>query len=99
MNEMNHKLEGNALSLPGLRQRLVLGIRAAMTEHCPPVLRCAFLLFVGAGSAFAADRPNILFLFADDWGRHASAYAEIDEGDLGRRRCRPDQSVFGFQSQ
>lgn len=29
---------------------------------------------------FAADaqRPNILFLFADDWGRHASAYAKID---------------------
>lgn len=26
----------------------------------------------------AADRPNILILFADDWGRHASAYAKID---------------------
>jgi len=26
----------------------------------------------------AADRPNILFLFADDWGRHASAYAAVD---------------------
>lgn len=23
-------------------------------------------------------RPNILFLFADDWGRHAGAYAKID---------------------
>ena len=23
-------------------------------------------------------RPNILFAFADDWGRHASAYAKID---------------------
>ena len=26
----------------------------------------------------AAERPNILFAFADDWGRHASAYAKID---------------------
>ena len=25
-----------------------------------------------------AKRPNILFAFADDWGRHASAYAKID---------------------
>lgn len=24
------------------------------------------------------DRPNILFAFADDWGRYASAYAEVD---------------------
>lgn len=29
---------------------------------------------------FAADakRPNILFVFADDWGRYASAYAKLD---------------------
>ena len=26
----------------------------------------------------AEDRPNILFAFADDWGRHASAYAKTD---------------------
>ncbi|HCN77203.1 MAG TPA: sulfatase [Verrucomicrobiales bacterium] len=26
----------------------------------------------------AADRPNILFLFADDWGRYASIYAEAN---------------------
>ncbi|MPY90228.1 MAG: sulfatase-like hydrolase/transferase [Luteitalea sp.] len=25
-----------------------------------------------------AERPNILFAFADDWGRHASIYAEVD---------------------
>jgi len=29
-------------------------------------------------SLHAAERPNILFAFADDWGRHASAYAKID---------------------
>ncbi|QDT14051.1 sulfatase family protein [Alienimonas californiensis] len=26
----------------------------------------------------AADRPNILFAFADDWGRYAGAYAALD---------------------
>ncbi len=26
----------------------------------------------------AAERPNIVLLFADDWGRHASVYAELD---------------------
>ncbi len=31
-----------------------------------------------ANAQEAAPRPNILFLFADDWGRHASAYAKID---------------------
>jgi arylsulfatase A-like enzyme len=35
---------------------------------------------VEATSAFAAEktRPNILFAFADDWGRHASVYAKTD---------------------
>jgi len=36
-------------------------------------------LFVAAtGSATEPKRPNILFCFADDWGRFASAYAKID---------------------
>ena len=29
-------------------------------------------------TAFGEDRPNILFAFADDWGRYASAYAELE---------------------
>jgi arylsulfatase A-like enzyme len=35
---------------------------------------------LAAVAAIAADapRPNILFAFADDWGRHASAYAKLD---------------------
>lgn len=28
----------------------------------------------------ADDRPNILFAFADDWGRYASAYAKLEPG-------------------
>ena len=29
-------------------------------------------------AAAPEQRPNILFVFADDWGRHASAYAKLD---------------------
>ncbi len=36
----------------------------------------AVLMF--AGALAAADRPNILFLFADDWGRYASVFAEVE---------------------
>lgn len=41
---------------------------------------CFFLSsFVLLSSAFAAEpRPNILFLFADDWGRYASIMAEVE---------------------
>jgi len=37
-------------------------------------------VFAGEGqkSSAARKRPNILFLFADDWGRYASAYAKVD---------------------
>ncbi len=40
----------------------------------------ALLLSLFVASAFAADaeRPNIVFCFADDWGRYAGAYAKID---------------------
>jgi arylsulfatase A-like enzyme len=38
------------------------------------------LLLLSTGAAFAAEpaRPNILFCFADDWGRYASCYATLD---------------------
>lgn len=40
------------------------------------------LLFLAAvmqtTAAEAVSRPNLLFLFADDWGRHASAYAATE---------------------
>ncbi|MEX0714075.1 MAG: hypothetical protein WD278_17180, partial [Pirellulales bacterium] len=36
-----------------------------------------------AGAAEEERRPNILFAFADDWGRYASAYADVDgEGGI-----------------
>lgn len=37
----------------------------------------AALLLAPAGSG-ANPHPNILFVFSDDWGRHASAYAQAD---------------------
>ncbi|TLD70398.1 sulfatase [Phragmitibacter flavus] len=37
---------------------------------------CSFL--TGALHAATDKRPNILFIFADDWGRIASAYAKLD---------------------
>ena len=35
-------------------------------------------LGLGLADAAKAKRPNILFAFADDWGRYASAYAGLD---------------------
>src|SRR4029077_10177846 len=32
----------------------------------------------GQPAAVSRQRANILFAFADDWGRHASAYAKLD---------------------
>ena len=37
-----------------------------------------FSLIMLALTAQAAKRPNILFAFADDWGRYASTYAKVD---------------------
>ena len=36
------------------------------------------LTLVDRAGAAEPRRPNILFAFADDWGRHASAYARLD---------------------
>ncbi len=44
-----------------------------------PSLTIAVLLVAGLQPAEAQGRqPNILFAFADDWGRQASAYAQLD---------------------
>src|SRR5688500_14017504 len=40
-----------------------------------------FTLLSVASACYGAEqssRPNILFVFADDWGRQASAYAKVD---------------------
>lgn len=43
------------------------------------ILLVAVLCLLGSRTfAVEAKRPNILFLFADDWGRYASAYAKLE---------------------
>ncbi len=44
----------------------------------PLMLGCVFL----ASTAGAAERPNILFFFADDWGRYASVYSNPESPSL-----------------
>jgi arylsulfatase A-like enzyme len=52
--------------------------------HYFVVLSLSLSLFIPESGAQTANakttkRPNILFCFADDWGRYASIYAKIDE--------------------
>lgn len=41
-----------------------------------------WLLLAGVSLPAAEQRPNILFAFADDWGRYASIYAEREPGGI-----------------
>ncbi|QDT35461.1 Choline-sulfatase [Thalassoglobus polymorphus] len=58
------------------------------SKMCPPmksliqrlVRLTLFFGIVFAGPLEAASRPNIVFAFADDWGRYASAYAKLEPG-------------------
>jgi len=47
----------------------------ATLANCPAIVHAA------DGADSTAKRPNILFLFADDWGRQASIYAEVDRDE------------------
>lgn len=49
-----------------------------MRTHLTILCFVALALLPGTASSADAKRPNILFAFADDWGRHASAYAKLD---------------------
>lgn len=49
-----------------------------MRTHLTILFFAAFALLPGTASSADAKRPNILFAFADDWGRNASAYARLD---------------------
>jgi N-sulfoglucosamine sulfohydrolase len=43
-----------------------------------------------SGAAHAEDRPNILFAFADDWGRYASAYGQLKPGGINDLVATPN---------
>ncbi len=42
------------------------------------LLALAFAMANAGAELSAAERPNLLFAFADDWGRYASCYAAVD---------------------
>ena len=42
------------------------------------MIRILYLFFLTWASCYGINRPNILFAFADDWGRQASIYAKIE---------------------
>ena len=53
-------------------------------------IAAAVVVLLGGGAGAAAEpveRPNVLFCFADDWGRYASAYAALED------RASPNQVV------
>lgn len=50
-----------------------------MLNPSVPIFLTSLLLLSCPASA-DSSRPNILFAFADDWGRYASAYAAIEKG-------------------
>ena len=43
-----------------------------------PLIFCCWLAIAAVAFTAEPKRPNILFVFADDWGRFASAYAKVD---------------------
>ena len=43
-----------------------------------PLILCCYLAITAVAFTAEPKRPNILFVFADDWGRFASAYAKLD---------------------
>ena len=43
-----------------------------------PLILCCYLAIAAVAFTAEPKRPNILFVFADDWGRFASAYAKLD---------------------
>ncbi len=61
------------------RKKGLARVKQTTSLNAAALLRavCFCLTSVGVGAA-EPTAPNILFLFADDWGRHASLLAELD---------------------
>ena len=57
-----------------------VGVRKSsrFTAACTLILVCGALFQIRSAQADEPKRPNILFFFADDWGRYASIYAEVN---------------------
>ena len=64
---------------------IVTSVANQPMNHKFLLLLLAFVLT----KATAADRPNIVMAFADDWGKHASAYARLEPGGINDAVATP----------
>ncbi|QDT56141.1 Choline-sulfatase [Caulifigura coniformis] len=53
-----------------------------MSSRLQGVMFALLTLVCATAPAAEGKRPNILMIFADDWGRHASAYAKLEPGGI-----------------
>lgn len=64
---------------PRFRHQMRANLSKFLTTNQPMhPFRLFFALACTLSTSLADDRFNILFVFADDWGRYASAYAKAD---------------------
>ena len=61
----------------GLKHCIFYG-NTMRSSNLGSLLLIAILFINGHAEAVEAKRPNILFFFADDWGRYASIYSEVN---------------------
>ena len=64
-------------------------------NFCKTILSYLIVLTAFVNCTCAAERPNILFFFADDWGRYASIYAEKDKPSLNDVISTPNIDRIG----
>ncbi|HBV61867.1 MAG TPA: sulfatase [Rhodopirellula sp.] len=66
----------------------------SISKICRRPLLAALLLTlataIGPAAALAADRPNIVMAFADDWGKYASAYGALAPGGINDHVSTPN---------
>ena len=79
-NFTNSLIAHSAVGLKTLGVLLVFGqFHVKIEAHMKRILFFSWLLVaLSVQAAGKQSRPNILFAFADDWGRYASAYAKVD---------------------
>ncbi len=54
-------------------------MRTMMLVHAALLAMTTTVLAAAGATAVKSDRPNIVFCFADDWGRFAGAYAAVED--------------------
>ena len=55
----------------------------SVREQRPPIAPTAlFLLLFLSVTATAADRPHVVMAFADDWGKYAGIYGQLEPGGI-----------------